>query len=255
MDKTLIIEKSKVKVKNGYLVVGLPGIGLIGKTVADYLVNELKGKKVAELYSPHFPHQVFMTQSGSLRPIKNSFYHVKAGKNNLIILTGDVQAISSHGQYEIAGKIFEYCKKIGVTTILSIGGYSSGKLGENKGVFGLVTNKKQIPHLKKFGISFGKAKGSIVGAAGILPTFGIIEGLEGICILGETHGAYVDPGAARDIVKILAKYLNFTIDLSRLEKKAKEGEKIIKKIEEEIKRATTQEQLPGHQSNDVSYIR
>ena len=255
LNESIIVEKLKTKVKNGYLIVGLPGIGLIGKTVADYLINELKGKNIAELYSPHFPHQVFMDQTGMLRPIKNSFYQVKAGKNNLIILTGDVQAINSVGQYEIAGKIFNYCNKIGVKTIISIGGYSSGKLGNNAAVFGLISDKGLIPGLKKYGVIFGKARGSIVGAAGILPTFGEIEGLKGICILGETHGAYVDPASARDIVTILSKYLNFKIDLSRLEKKAKEGEKIIKRIEDEIKKAATQHQgsIPGPQ--DVSYIR
>ena len=101
----MVVEKSKIKTKNGYLLIGLPGIGLIGKTVADYLINELKGKEVAELYSPHFPHQVFMEKHGILRPIKNSFYYVKAGKRDLILLTGDVQAITSQGQYEIIGKI------------------------------------------------------------------------------------------------------------------------------------------------------
>lgn len=254
MEETIIIKKSKLKIKNGYLIVGLPGIGLIGKTVADYLITELKGKLVGELYSPHFPHQVFMSKSGVLRPIKNSFYHIMAGKNDLIILTGDVQAISSHGQYEICGKILDYCKEIGVKTLISLGGYSSGRLGRNTAVFGLVNNKKLIPSLKKHKVIFGKAKGSIVGAAGIIPTFGNIKGFNGICLLGETHGAYVDPASARDIVRILSSYLDFKIDLSKIEKKAKEGEEIVKKIEEEIKKATVQ---PPHdfRAHDISYIR
>ncbi len=109
LKETIVVENIKTKVKNGVLIIGLPGIGLIGKTVADYLIHELKGKKISDLYSPHFPHQVFMTKTGMLKPIKNSFYHVKSGKTNMIILTGDVQAISSHGQYDIAGKVLDYC--------------------------------------------------------------------------------------------------------------------------------------------------
>ncbi len=253
MKETKIIEKSKKKFKNAYLLIGLPGIGLIGKTVADYLISQLKGKEIAELYSPFFPHQVFMEPDGILKPIKNSIYYVKAGKNDLIILTGDVQALSSHGQYEIAGKIIDYSKKIGIKTIISIGGYSSGKLGSNSSVFGLCTNKKYIPILEKHKVVFGKAKGSIVGAAGILPTFGALEGIDGVCLLGETHGAYVDPASARDIVKVLTSYLEFNVDLTGLEKKAKEGEKIINKIEEEIKQATIEQPKIG--SEDMSYIR
>ncbi len=134
-----------------------------------------------------------------------------------------------------------------------MGGYGSGKLGNNTSVFGLVTEKKLSNVLKKKGVVFGKAKGSIVGAVGILPTFGKLKGMEGICLLGETHGAYVDPASARDIVQILANYLNFSIDLSRLEKKAKEGEEIVKRIENELKKATQPQQSLKH--GDVSYIR
>ena len=57
MDKTLIKEKGKVaKLKNPVMVTGLPGIGLIGQVAAKYLIKKLKGEKIAEIYSPHFPH-------------------------------------------------------------------------------------------------------------------------------------------------------------------------------------------------------
>ena len=74
MIETTIIEKKKVRrLRNPVLLTGLPGIGLIGQVVGRYLVEELKAKKVANLLSPHFPHQVFMTKRGGLRIIKNSF--------------------------------------------------------------------------------------------------------------------------------------------------------------------------------------
>ncbi|MBN2478268.1 proteasome assembly chaperone family protein [Candidatus Micrarchaeota archaeon] len=255
MKDTAIVEKTELKLKNAYLVVGLPGIALIGKTASDYMIKKLKGKKVAELYSHHFPHQVFMSKKGTLRPIKNTFYHVKIAKKDLIVLVGDVQAITSVGQYEITGKILDYCQKIGVKTIITIGGYSSGRLEGNLRVFGLTTNKLLIPKLEKAGAIFGVAKGSIVGAAGLLPVFGKIRGLDGICLLGETHGAYVDASSARDILKVLMKYLDFQLDLAQIEQKAKEGEKIVKKIEEELKRTSVQLPPPEAGRKDVSYIR
>lgn len=253
--RTLIVEKTKLKLKNGYLLVGLPGIGLIGKTVVDYLVKELGAKKVADIYSHYFPHQVFMTKSGILRPIRNSFYHIKAGKNDLVFLTGDVQALTSTGQYEIACRVVDYAKSIGVSTILSIGGYGSGKVEGKKEIFGLVTHKEMIPELQKQGIIFGKARGSIIGAAGLIPTFAKPAGLKGLCVLGETHGAYVDPTMAKEVVVLLSKYLSFNIDLGQLDKKAKEGEKIIKQIEEEIKKASGVQQPADFGNRDVSYIR
>ena len=65
MKDTTIIELGKIKLKNGIMLTGLPGIGLIGRVVGRYLVEELKAKKVADMYSPHFPHQVIMTKKRS----------------------------------------------------------------------------------------------------------------------------------------------------------------------------------------------
>ena len=48
----------KVKLNDPILLVGLPGIGNVGNLVAEHLKNELKAKKFATLYSPHFPFQV-----------------------------------------------------------------------------------------------------------------------------------------------------------------------------------------------------
>ena len=63
----------------------------------------------------------------------------------------------------------------------------------------------------------------------------------------------MDAVSARNVINVLEKLLGFTVDLSDLEKQAKEGEKIIKKIEEEVQKQT----IAPYQSEkkDVSYIR
>lgn len=253
MKETLVLEKRKIKMKDPMMITGLPGIGLVGQVVCKYLISKMNGKKVADVYSPHFPHQVLMTRKGAIRPIKNMLYHVKAAKHDLILLVGDVQAITSEGQYEVAGKILDYAQKQGVKQVISIGGYSTGKLNDKRKVFGVVTHKDMIPGLKKVGIVFGEAKGAIVGAAGLLPALAKVQGMKGACIMGETHGSYVDASSARNVINVLEKLVGFSVDLSDLEKQAKEGEKIIKKIEEEMQKQT----VTPYQSDkkDVSYIR
>ncbi|MFH2106380.1 MAG: proteasome assembly chaperone family protein [Candidatus Micrarchaeota archaeon] len=253
MKETLIIERERVKPKDPVLVVGLPGIGLIGRVVGRYLVEELKGQRIADLYSPHFPHQVFMTKKGGMRLIRNKFYFLKGKKQDVIVLTGDVQAISSVGQYEVSGVIIDYLKKLGVKTILTVGGYSTGKIQEQRRVFGVSTTIALKKEFEKKGVVFGLAKGSIVGAAGLLPSLGRLRGIQGICIMGETHGSYVDISSAKAIVSLLSEYFDFQLNLSKLDKKAKESEKILRKVEEEIEKNSV---LP-YQSTDrsTSYIR
>ena len=115
MNETTIIEKIQIKkLKDPILITGLPGIGLIGQVVGRYFVDELKAEKAANLLSPHFPHQVFMTKKGGLKIIKNSFYVFKGKKRDAVFLLGDIQAISSTGQYEVSGKILDYCNKLGI---------------------------------------------------------------------------------------------------------------------------------------------
>ncbi|MBD3210786.1 proteasome assembly chaperone family protein [Candidatus Micrarchaeota archaeon] len=256
MEETQIIEKKKIgKLKNAVVVTGLPGIGLIGQVVGRYMVDELKAKKVASVISPHFPHQVFMTKKGGVRIIKNSIYHYKGKKRDILFLLGDIQAISSVGQYEVAGKLLDYFKNAGAKEIITVGGYSTGKIVAEKKrrVFAVATSDKLRKTLKKLGAVFGEARGSIVGAAGLFPVLGKIKGLDGSCLMGETHGSYVDAPAAKQIVQILAKYLGLKINLEKLDKRAKESQKILKKVQEEIKK--TMEAETQEKTKDVSYIR
>ncbi|MEW6722455.1 MAG: proteasome assembly chaperone family protein [Candidatus Micrarchaeota archaeon] len=254
MKETLIIEKKALKkLRKGILVTGLPGIGLIGQVVGRYLVEELKAVKIANLISPHFPHQVFMTKKGGLRIIKNSFYHYRGKTRDVVILLGDIQAMSSVGQYEVAGAVLDYCKRIGVTEILTVGGYSTGKIAEQRKIFGVASNDALRERLKKFGVIFGEAKGSIVGAAGLLPALGKSRGFDGSCIMGETHGSYIDTASARQIVLMLSRYLSIKVDIKRLDERAKESQKVLKQVQEEVQK--TMEQQFEQSNKSVSYIR
>lgn len=254
MNETMIIEKEKVSLKDGILLTGLPGIGLIGQVVGRYIVKELKAKKVATLVSPHFPHQVFMTKKGGMRIIRNSFYVVKKGKVNLLILVGDVQAMNSAGQYEVADKILDYAKQSGVKTVMTIGGYSTGEVMDKRRIFAVSTSQKLKKKLSDHGVVFGEAKGSIVGAAGLLPVLGRFKKMSGACIMGETHGGYVDAISAREIVKFISSYFKIKINLKKLDERAKESEKILKKMEEEIQK-NMPEAGPGPAEINTSYIR
>jgi len=255
MKETTIIEKKKIKkIKNGILITGLPGIGLIGQVVGRYLVDELKAEKIANVISPHFPHQVLMTKRGGIRIIKNNIYLHKGKKRDLVFLLGDIQAMSSVGQYEVAGTVLEYCKKIGVKEIVTVGGYSTGQIvAEQRRVFGVSTSQKLRDKFKKQGVIFGEATGSIVGAAGLMPALGKLISLDGTCLMGETHGSYVDAPAAKQIVQILSKYLSIRISLKKIDKRAKESQEILKKVQEEVQK--TMEAQFEESSKPTSYIR
>lgn len=252
MKETKIVEKKKTgKLKDAILITGLPGIGLIGQIAGRYIVQELKAKRIADIISPHFSHHVFMTKKGSMRIVRNSIYLHKGGKRDLLILVGDIQPVTSVGQYEVAGKILDYVEKLGVKEIITIGGYSSGKVEGKKRILGVANNREMKKRLEEYKVKFGTAKGAIVGAAGLIPALAKFRKIKGACVMGETHGSYIDTPSASRIVELISEYVETKIDLKRIEKQAEESEKMIKKIEDEIKKTTETPESPS----GVSYIR
>lgn len=252
MEETTIVMLKKAKIKNPILIEGLPGIGLVGKLAADHMVRELKAEKIADVYSPHFPHQVVMQKNGAIRMLKNRIYYIKGKKNDLLILVGDVQAVTSEAQYEVTGKLLDFFAKHKGKQIITLGGYGLGKSATEPKVFGSASHKKIVVGYKKYGIVFGETRGSIIGAAGMLLGLGKLRDMQGVCLMGETHGAYVDAKSAQAVLGVLSKMLGLKIDTKKLQERAKEGEKFMKKLESE---AAKQQQMLAPASKDLSYIR
>jgi uncharacterized protein (TIGR00162 family) len=255
MLKTKIVRKKGITAKDPILVEGLPGIGLVGKLAAEHMIKELKAEKIAELYSPHFPHQVLMLKKGTLRMLKNKFYLWRnPNGSDIIILVGDVQAVTSEAQFEICGKMLDYFKSMNGKTIYTIGGYGVGKFIENPRVFGSASHASVIPELEKKGVIFGETNGSIIGAAGLLLGLGKLRGMKGACLMGETHGGYVDAKAAQSVLGVLSRILEVRVDMAKLDERAREGEKFMKKMEKEAKKHMEMSgELAG--DSDITYIR
>jgi len=257
MNRTIIIAKKGLKVKDPILIEGLPGIGLVGKLAAEHLIKELKAEKVAELYSPHFPHQVLMLKKGTIRMLKNKFYlwrnPAKNGRD-LLLLVGDVQAVTPEAQFEVCGRILKFFQKFKGRTIYTLGGYGVGKVVDKPRVFGSATSKEVVEKLKKDGVVFGETDGSIIGAAGLLLGIGKLKRLEGACLMGETHGGYVDAKSAQSVLEVLTKILGVKVDMGKLEERAKEGEKFMRKMEKEVQK---QRELTGGavKGEELTYIR
>jgi hypothetical protein len=228
----------KPKLKNPILLVGLPGIGNIGRVAVGYLIEELKAKKFAELYSRHFFPFVVLHDGYEIKLLKNYFYYWKGkgGKRDMVFLTGDCQSQSAEGHYEVVEVILDLAEKLGIKEIFTIGGLATGEVEEKPLVYGSVTDEKIQKKYKKFNIDFhvGKRVGYIVGAAGLVLGLAKERGIGGMCILGETSGFPIvtDPKAAEAVLEVLTKILKIKVDMSKLEKRVKEMEHFIKKIED-----------------------
>jgi len=247
-NETYIKKVRDAKFENPVVIEGLPGIGLVGKIAAEHLARELKAKRIAEIYSPYFPHQVVMRKNGTVRMLRNVVYGWKKGKKEIIILLGDVQAVTPEAQFEVTNKMIDYFKSLNTKRIYTLGGYGCGKYLDKPKVLGAATHKRLVEEFKKKGVVFGESKGTIIGAAGMLLGIGKLRGLEGVCLMGETHGAFVDSKSAKALLEKLCDILDIKVGLEKLEERAK-----VDRVTAEEMRKMGETKQGGDES--LSYIR
>ena len=265
MDNTYIKLNGKLpKLKNPVLVVGLPGIGSVGKIVVEHIKKEFKAKKIATLYSSHFPHQVAMLKNDGIRLVNNRFYVLKSKSKktpDIVLLTGDVQAMTSEGQYEVNEMIVDFFKnQLKGSFIYTLGGYNiSGNVAQNPKVFGNATSMSTINKFRSKGVVFGESKGTILGSAGLIIAFAKMNGMEGICLMGETTFIDVDHRAAKAVLELLARELSLKIDTKNLDKMIEETAQTLKELEQQIATSIPMPPAgPGNAGGDnrtTSYIR
>jgi uncharacterized protein (TIGR00162 family) len=234
MEKIRIVRIADIELNEPILIEGLPGIGHVGKLVAEHIIDELGAKKIIEVYSTHFPPQVLVLSDGTVRLVKCEFYAVKYKDLDLLILVGDHQSATNEGHYELTDAYLEIAKQYGVTRIYTLGGYGLGQLVEKPAVLGAVNNKDLVDEMKGYGVVFKENEpgGGIIGASGLLLGLGGLVGIDAVCLMGETSGYLVDPKSAQAVMSILSTALNLDINMQALEERAKEMEKIAARLRE-----------------------
>lgn len=255
MEEMILNVLERPKLKKPVMIEGLPGIGLVGKLAADHMLDELKAKKFAELYSHNLPPQVMIQADGTVKLVNMEFYYRRGTKNDLVFLVGDFQGITPDSQYRLSEKIIEFSQKLGVKRIYTLGGLGTGNITNSPRVFGAATDKKIVKEHEKYDIIF-KGGGAILGASGLLLGLGMQHGIEAVCLMGETHGQIIDAKSAEAVLGVLTQIMGIKVDMSALVEKAKETEEQMRRISQMISATRdAEEQQKKFLSEPPSYIR
>ncbi len=256
MKETFVKELKQVQLRTPILIEGLPGLGLVGKIATRYLIRHLKAEKFAKLYSPHFPYYVLVNKRGNIRLLQATFYYWKNpnGENDLILFTGDSQAQTIEGQYEISDTIIEFARKQGVKTIITLGGYRKEVKAKPK-VIAAATDPKLLKKALEAEAILSPTGSPIVGTAGLILGLARFKKVSALCLLGETRGYIPDPKAAKSILEVLQKILSINIDLAGLDKQIAKAEKLVEKIQRiEEERAKQVEKARRKDEDRITYI-
>jgi hypothetical protein len=256
MKETFVKEILKVELKNPILIEGLPGLGMVGKIATRYLIKQLQAKKFAELYSPHFPYYVLVSKRGSVRLLRGSFYFWKnnSGESDLIFLTGDSQAQTIEGQYEVSSCILDFVSRLNTRLIITVGGYRK-EVEDKPKVVAVSTNPKILKRALQAEALVSSSGNPIVGTAGLLLGLARFKNIDALCLLGETRGYLPDPLAAKSVVEVLQKLLGIKVDMSGLDREIEKSRQIVAKMREiEQRREEYARRIRKSEEERITYI-
>lgn len=247
-----VIELRKKRFKDATLVAGLPGIGFVSKLAVDHLARSLGAQRIATLYSPHFPNQTLALSSGKLKPFTMRFNHSRLKRGgDVVFLRGDLQPLTVEGQYEVASRVLDYAKKIGVKRVVAMAGYAVEKHGKEPAVYCAASSPAVFKYYARKGAKRVPVKAvPIVGMSGLLPALAVANGMEGACLLVETSNGQFDAAGAKRLVGFLGKCFDEKFDASHLDAK-------VKRLEKAFAEARPQQPAPVAEmpKGDLSYIR
>jgi len=237
------------------LMVGLPGIGNVGKITVDFLVDTLEAKKIYDIFSYTFPNSVFVTENNLIELISMSIFHKNVNGRDILFLAGDVQPTEDIASYEFCEEILKIMKAQGCKEIVTIGGIGLPDLPSKPKIYITGNSRKFIDEYKK-GIKVNDkiygVVGPIIGISGLLAGLGGKFGINVVCLLAETfgHPMYIGAKGARVVLKALDIKLGLKLDFKSLDKEIKEMESDL------MKRVSDLEDLAKQKSHgeSTSYI-
>ena len=256
MQKTEIVEVVQTELKNPILIEGLPGLGMVGRIAVRYLAKSLAAERLAFLYSPHFPYYVIVSKKGDARLLRGEFrfWHNTKGDSDIVFLSGDSQAQTIEGQYEVADTILEFAKTHGVKTIVSLGGFRVETENTPK-VIAAATSQVLLDKAVAAGAIVSGAGNPVVGTAGLLLGMAHFKHVEALCLLSETRGYLPDPRSAKSMLDVLVRLLDTDIDLAGLDKEIAKAEQIVAKMQQiEHRREQQAQKRREQEEGKVKYI-
>jgi uncharacterized protein (TIGR00162 family) len=245
--------------KDGVVFIGLPGIGLVGKIVVDYLIKELKPKKIADITSDSFPSAV-ITKKGILSLVKDEIYFLEHHGKPFYLVAGpaflnyDPETGGTEAHYDFARTLITAFQQLNVKEIVTLAGLNIGeeRITTEPSVVLAATDKKTLELWKTKGAKQGPKEGLIMGHAGMILGVGKTQGIPGACLMGETSSklVYGDPGASKTVLDVLVKRFGFKIKMNKIVAEAKEIEKAFTKLAETIQAEEKETAI-----RDLPYVR
>jgi proteasome assembly chaperone (PAC2) family protein len=227
------------------LIAAWPGMGMLARMSADFLIQQLGAKLFAEIRSPS--NDIYFNDGvGEISHYLHRFYYKKREQGDLIICSGEIQPQTINGIYELANKVLDVAEKFGTKQVYTFAAVPNPQ-DVAPSVFGVVNQPKLKDFLKENDVTLVSGEGKINGLNGLLVGVAHERKMNGICLLGEIR--YLDvpqPRTVKAVLATLMKILDLKLDLTDLEQQADEIEKKLAEIRERRSPEATQPREPRY---------
>ncbi|MGQ9596978.1 MAG: PAC2 family protein [Thermoproteota archaeon] len=192
------------------MLVCLPGIGLVGSMVGElFMESASQITPILELYPNSLLYVSVTSRDGLISIPKITINKINMNEiGGLMIIRGSSQPTTQVSQYELAKKLIEIAEGFKTKLIIGVGGYAIPRVGTRRRIYLSSTDWR----ISMTGASLGflPLKGTVIGAAGLVPGLASLHAMNGACILAETNGESPDLIAAKaarsSITEFLKKY-------------------------------------------------
>ncbi len=248
------------------LIEGLPGIGNVGKIALDFLIEELKAKKLYSFFSYKFPHSVFVNEKNVVEMPKLELYYKQLGKGNkkrdFLFLSGDIQPIDEESCYAFCDEVLKIAKHFNCSHLVTTGGIALQHVPDHPKVYCAGNDASILKEYTKKGLPVEKeifgVVGPIIGVSGILLALGKKKGIKGAALLAETFGNpfYLGIKGAKEIVQVLEKKFALGVNIKKISKDIIEVEnQLLQKANDWMSDEYAQPQAGAQaKKKDVHYI-
>ncbi|MFH1455355.1 MAG: PAC2 family protein [archaeon] len=231
----------KVKLNKPILIEGLPGIGNVGKIAIDFMIENLKAKKIMEITSNQFPHSVFVCENHLIELPTISIYYKKIKGQDYLLLAGDIQPVDEEGCYDFCDVLLDWFEIHKGQAIVTTGGIGLHHIPKKPKVYVTGNNAKFVKTFKDCEKKIYGVVGPIIGVTGLLLGLAEKRKIPAVAVLTQTfgHPSYIGIKEARETLKTLNNRFDLNLKIKQLdeeitaiEKELTEKAKLLKEVAE-----------------------
>lgn len=197
------------KLKNPIYVIGVSGVGNVGRVSARLLIEWSRAKLFSKFYSPYFPDQALIQNDGSCSLPRWEFYESSFCYPNLIIAVGDskISIEEPEAYYNVLDEILNFGLKFKVKDLIVVDGVAALSNDYIKDIYVVASSESLVKKLIKLG---GKVLRSseLPGSIGVLLGLSKLKMINGIGIIKPSKSLFLDKEAGDSTFKFLIKALN-----------------------------------------------